>query len=63
MHVIVCICVCKFRGRNFFLGGENVKHEKNSIFLKNGKIVIYSYSTGGKSGNSLDLGGQNGPHQ
>ena len=32
-----------------------VKPGKNSIFLKNGKMVICRYSTGGKSGNSLDL--------
>ena len=36
---------------------------KNSIFLKNGKMINCRYSTGGKSGNSLDLGGQNRPHQ
>ena len=36
--------VREFRGRNFVRGGggggENVKPEKNSIFLKNGKKVI-----------------------
>ena len=35
--------VCEFRGRNSVKGGgggENVKAEKNSIFLKNGKMVI-----------------------
>ena len=57
------VYVCKIRGRNFFLGRENVKPRKNSIFLKKGKKVIYCYSTGGKSGNSLDLGGRNEPHQ
>ena len=55
--------VCVNFGDEFVLGGENVKPEKNSIFLKNGKTVIYRYSTGGKSRNSLDLGGWNGPHQ
>ena len=39
-----------------FLGGENVKLEKNSICLKKGKTVICRYSIGGKSGNYLDLG-------
>ena len=39
-----------------FLGGENVKPGKNSNFLKNVKTVIYRYSTGEKSENSLDLG-------
>ena len=61
MHVIVCMCV-NF-GNEIFLGGENVKPEKNSIFQKNGKTVICCYSTGGKFGNSLDLGGRNGHHQ
>ena len=46
MHVIVCICVCKFWGRNSFKGGENVNPGKNPIFLKKRKIVIYHYSTG-----------------
>ena len=33
--------VREFRGRNFVKGGgENVKPEKNSIFLKKGKMVI-----------------------
>ena len=34
--------VCEFRGRNSVKGGggENVKPEKNSIFLKKGKTVI-----------------------
>ena len=38
--------VREFQGRNSFKGGggggggENVKPEKNSIFLKNGKMVI-----------------------
>ena len=32
--------VREFRGRNSVRGGENVKPEKNSIFLKNGKTVI-----------------------
>ena len=32
--------VREFRGRNSVKGGENVKPEKNSIFLKNGKTVI-----------------------
>ena len=59
-----CMSMCvKFEDEIFFLGGENVKPGKNSIFLKNGKKVIYCYSTGGKSRNSLDLDGRNGPHQ
>ena len=33
------MCV-EFQGRNSVKGGENVKPEKNSIFLKNGKTVI-----------------------
>ena len=32
--------VREFKGRNSVKGGENVKPEKNSIFLKNGKTVI-----------------------
>ena len=32
--------VHEFRGRNSVKGGENVKPEKNSIFLKKGKTVI-----------------------
>ena len=32
--------VCEFRGRNSVKRGENVKPEKNSIFLKKGKTVI-----------------------
>ena len=32
--------VREFRGRNSVKGGENVKPEKNSIFLKKGKTVI-----------------------
>ena len=60
---IECVSVCEFRGRNSFKrgggggggGGENVKPEKNSIFLKNGKTVICFYSTGKKYGNFLDL--------
>ena len=28
--------VCEYRGRNFVKGGEDVKPEKNSFFLKNG---------------------------
>ena len=55
MHVIVCIYICVNFEDDFFLGGENVKLGKNSIFMKKGKMVIYCYSTGGKSGNSLDL--------
>ena len=30
-------------------GGENVKPGKNSIFLKNGKTVVYRNCVGGKS--------------
>ena len=45
MHVIVCICV-QISGTTFFLGGENVKPEKNSIFLNKAKTVICCYSTG-----------------
>ena len=33
--------VCEFWGQNFVKwGGENVKPEKNSIFLKKGKTLI-----------------------
>ena len=32
--------VREFQGRNSVKGGGNVKPEKNSIFLKKGKIVI-----------------------
>ena len=32
--------VREFRGRNSVKGEENVKPEKNSIFLKNGQTVI-----------------------
>ena len=35
MHVSD-VYVCEFRGRNSVLGGENVKPEKISIFLKKG---------------------------
>ena len=38
--IVVCASMCKFRGRNFFKGGNNVQPKKNSIFLKNGKTVI-----------------------
>ena len=61
MHVYAYVCV-NFEDK-IFLGGENVKLGKNSIFLKNGKMVICRYSTSGKSGNSLDLEGRNGPYQ
>ena len=48
-----CMYMCvNLEDKFFFLEGENVKPKKNSIFLKNGKMVIYHYSTGGKSGNS-----------
>ena len=51
-----CMYMCvNLEDKFFFLEGENVKPKKNSIFLKNGKMAIYHYSTGGKSGNSLDL--------
>ena len=55
MLVIVCPSVCEFRGQNYFKG-ENVKPEKNSIFLKKGKTVIFRYSIGEKSKKFLDLG-------
>ena len=42
---------------------ENVKPKKKSIFLKKGKTVICRYSTSEKFGNSLNIGGWNGPHQ
>ena len=32
--------VCEFRGRSSAEGGKNVKPGKNSIFLKNCKMVI-----------------------
>ena len=51
MHVIVCASVCEFKGQNSLRGGGGVgivKLRKNSIFLKNGKTVIYHYNTGGK---------------
>ena len=44
---------------NMILGGSNmkdcVKPGKNSIFFKNGKMVICRNSVGGKSVNFLDL--------
>ena len=59
MHVIVCASVCDFRGRNSCkregAGVKNAKPEKNSIVLKNGKMVTCHYSTSGKSGKFLDL--------
>ena len=39
-----------------FYGGENVKPEKNRIFLKNGKTVNCQNNTGRKPRNFLDLG-------
>ena len=39
VHVIAYVCVWNF-GTKFFEGGENVRPEKISIFLKKGKIVI-----------------------
>ena len=57
MHVIVCVSVCEFQGRNSFKGGrENVKPRKTSIFFKKGKTIICRYSTCGKPGNFLDHG-------
>ena len=53
--------MCEFQGRNFFKGEENVKPEKNSIFLKKGKTIICRYITGGKSGNFLDMKKQTSP--
>ena len=52
-----CMYMCvNFKDEIFFKRGECKTREKNSIFLKNGKTIIYCYSTGGKSGNSLDPG-------
>ena len=41
---------------HLFHGFIHVKFGKNSIFMKNGKTVIYCYSTGRKFRNFLDLG-------
>ena len=50
IHVVVCASMFEFRGRNSVKGGKNVQPEKNSIFLKNGKTVIWL-----KIENFLDL--------
>ena len=39
-HACDCIYMCENFGDEIFLGEENVKPGKNSIFLKNGKRVI-----------------------
>ena len=52
MHVIVCASVCEFRGQNSFRRGGG----GGGVEGKNGKTVIYCYSTGETSRNFLDLG-------
>ena len=38
--------VWEFRDEIILRGGGNVKLEKNQIFLRKGKAVIFRYSTG-----------------
>ena len=45
-YALDCRGMCVILGTKFFKGGENVKPEKNAIFLKNGKTVICRCSTG-----------------
>ena len=51
---LMYMCV-NFEDIIFFLGGENVKPRKNSIFMKNGKTIFSAKVQVEKLENFLDL--------